>query len=166
MSGVAKLVRWVAAAIVLLVVAGCESTTTDTTLPDPLGVETARQLPDGTHVERLEGWIVVNDGQPQLVDQILGIFPPAPDTALDLHGIDVDVLDVFHYPQSDLAWADRYLVSGTMLDGGLVVDAIRFLEIEPDRRVAEACESAVANGGNLGQCPEPWLSHYLEDESR
>jgi hypothetical protein len=174
-----SMVRAVAAALILASsLAGCDVTTSDTTPTDPgvastgatqpamRSVAQARELPDGTHVDDLEGWIVLDDGQPKLVDEVLAIFPPAIGESVDLDGVGIDAFDFFSYPQSDLLWADRYLVSGTIRGEVLDVDSLRFLEIEPDRLVAEDCEKALDDTAYQEQCPELWLSNLLEEAER
>lgn len=171
--------RVVAAALILASsLAGCHAATSDTISTDPgvasteatqpavLSVARAQKLPDGTHVDDLQGWIVVDGGQPKLVDEVLAIFPPAIGESIDLLGVDIVAFDFFSYPQSDLLWADRYSVSGTIQGETLHVDSLRFLETEPDRLVAEDCEKALDDPAYQGQCPELWLSNLLEEEDR
>lgn len=167
-----------AAAIVVSSLAGCDATTSDTTLTDPGPVDTeatqpavrsvakARELPEGTHVDDLQGWIVLDDGQLKFVDTVLAIFPPAIGESVDLDGADVDTFDFFSYPQSDLLWADRYSVSGTIRGEVLHVDSLQFLETEPNRLVAEECEKVLDDTAYQGQCPELWLSNLLEEAER
>ena len=158
--------------------AGCDSPTSETTPTDPgvagsdtaqpavRSVAKARELADGTHVDNLQGWIVVDDGQLKFVDTVLAIFPPELGESVDLEGVDVDTFDFFSYPQSDLLWADRYSVSGTIRGEVLHVDSLRFLETEPQRLVAENCEEVLNDPAYQGQCPELWLSNLLEEAER
>jgi hypothetical protein len=157
-----------AGAFLMIVLVGCQ-TTTDVTTTDaaPSGrlvVSASNQLSDGEEVV-FEGTIVVDEGETRLVGVITGMSPPTYAASLVLRGVDIDQLDLFRFPPtlSDIRWSDHYVVSGTIQDGELFVDSLRYLRANPSRQTHENCEAAVDNPEDVETCPEELLRLYRDN---
>lgn len=156
-----------AAVFLAFVLAACQSATdatnTDAAPSGRLVVSASNELVDGDEVV-FEGTIVVDEGETRLVGVITGMSPPTYGASLVLRGVDIDQLDLFRFPPplSDIRWSDHYLVSGSIQDGELSVDSLRFLRANPSRQTHEDCVNAAANSDDPGTCPEELLRLYRD----